>query len=83
VSLEIHIDALVLEGFSSSEGHRIAAAVERELARLVAEQDLPAAWTRSAEILRLDAGRVQLRPAGGAEQAGLRIALALDQSFRR
>lgn len=80
--LVIHVDELVLEGFSSAEAHRVAAAVERELARLLAEQDLPAVWTRSSEIQRLDAGRVQLRPSG-AEQAGVRIARALDQSFRR
>jgi hypothetical protein len=81
--LEIHIDALVLEGFSSAEAHRVAAAVERELARLLAEREIPSGWTRPAEIPRLDAGSVQVHRSGGAERTGVRIARALEQSFRR
>ena len=81
--LEIHIEALVVEGVSPATGHRIGAAVERELARLLAERGVPSEWLRSIEIPRLDAGSVRLRAAGGAERTGTRIALALDQSFRR
>lgn len=72
--LHVHIDELVFEGFSPAESHRMAAALERELARLLseqAEQGLP--WTASAETF--DAGQVRL--AGSPERTGARIAAAL------
>ena len=71
--LHVHVDELVFEGFSPAESHRIAAALERELARLLAEQGLP--WT---EFSAIDAGRIRL--SGSPERIGARIAAAL---FRR
>ncbi|MGD8752520.1 MAG: hypothetical protein PVG14_13915, partial [Anaerolineales bacterium] len=45
-SVELNIEALLLHGFSPHERFRIAQAVERELARLLAEGGLPAAWSQ-------------------------------------
>jgi hypothetical protein len=56
--IEVRIDELVLHGFPALDGHAVGAAVERELARLVAARP-PAA--RGADAL--DAGSFAV-PAG-------------------
>ncbi|WOJ90446.1 hypothetical protein RZS28_03885 [Methylocapsa polymorpha] len=55
---EFRIDELVLEGFSPGERHAIAAAMERELTRLLSAADAPfaAAGARSLSVGSLDAG---------------------------
>lgn len=40
-SVELYIEELVLDGFASSDRYVIGEAVERELARLLGEQDIP------------------------------------------
>lgn len=57
--LTLHIDALRLEGFPPAQQTAIAAAIERELGRLLAERGLPAAWQDGAahgHIPHLDGG---------------------------
>jgi hypothetical protein len=46
MNINLHIDRLVLEGFPvrSLEGTLVRIAVERELARLLAESGLPERW---------------------------------------
>jgi hypothetical protein len=70
--IELHIDQLVLHGFRSGERHRIGAAVERELGRLLAEQGLP--LTKDAEVARMDGGTLKLSRNARAEVTGAEIA---------
>jgi hypothetical protein len=62
-SIDLHIDELVLYGFSPGDRHRIAEGVERELGRLLAEQGLSAPSAGDVAVEELDGGSFRL-PAG-------------------
>jgi len=76
-SLEVYIEELVLHGFPTGDRYRIAEAVERELARLFAEQGVPPSFNRGADILRLDGGAFELAPGSKAEAIGAHVAEAV------
>ena len=76
-SVELHIEELVLHGFSPSDRHRIGEAVQLELARLLAEQAIPPALAKSAAIDRLDGGTFQLTAAPRPEATGAQVARAV------
>jgi hypothetical protein len=79
-SIELHIDELRLAGFSAREGRQIGRAVERELARLIAQSGT---FGHTQAVDRLDAGRLRF-PAGARPQAvGARIADAVFRGLMR
>jgi hypothetical protein len=55
-SVELHIEELVLDGFASGDRYVIGETVERELAQLLGEQDIP-------NSLRLDNATDEIRGA--------------------
>ena len=77
VSLELHIEELVLHGFSAGDRHRIGDAVERELGRLFAEQGVPPSLVQGDEIARLDGGTFEVKPHFKAEMVGAQVAHAV------
>ncbi|HEY0172922.1 MAG TPA: hypothetical protein VGB98_18025 [Pyrinomonadaceae bacterium] len=79
--IELHIEELVLEGFAPHEREHIAAAVELELARLLAERGAPALLARGGEIARLDGGAFQTAPRAKADSTGEQIAQAVYGGF--
>ncbi len=81
--VELHIEELVLDGFSPAERFRIGRAVEQELGRLFAERGLPPSLTREGEIPRLDGGTLEAKPGSGAEAMGARVAQAVYEGFNR
>jgi hypothetical protein len=80
-SLEIHIEELVLHGFSAGDRFRVGDALERELARLLARRGLPASAVRSASIERLDAGAFPVAPGAGARTIGTQVAQKVYQQL--
>jgi hypothetical protein len=80
-SVELHIEELVLHGFAPGDRHRIADAVERELARLFAEQGVPDALQSGFESPRVDAGSFQMAPDSRAETVGAEVARAIYGGF--
>jgi hypothetical protein len=62
MKVNLHIDRLVLEGFSRAEGRTVGAALERELARLIDRGGLPAHLHSATPIPRLDSGSLNLSP---------------------
>ena len=52
--IEVHIEELVLHGFTARDRWQIGDALERELRELLAEKGIPPAWLASPE--RIDAG---------------------------
>ena len=82
-NFELHIEKLVLHGFSPGDRHRIGGAVERELARLFAGQSTPASLVRATEIERLDGGTFQAAPDSKAEAIGVRVARAVFGGLSR
>ena len=87
MNLELHIDELVLHGFSPADRHRIADAVRAELERRLAgpgaaERLGSLAGPADVPIERLDAGSLQIaapaHPAAVGTQVGGALASALS-----
>jgi len=76
-SIVLHIDELVLHGFSAADRHIIAAGVERELGRLISQQRLTAPPASSAHFDELDGGSFRLARASRAAATGSEIANAV------
>jgi hypothetical protein len=75
LTVELHIDELVLDGFARRDRHAIGDAVERELARLIAEGGLAEFAGSPIEIESVNAGSFKAAPetrgpAIGGEVAG-------------
>ena len=82
-SIEIYIQELILRGFAAYDHHRVGAAVERELTRLFAEQDVPLSLIHRGEVARLDGGVFEMVPRSGAEQICVHIAQAVYGALTR
>ena len=80
-TVALAIEELALHGFAPGDRYPIGEAVERELARLFAEQGVPVALTRSGEIARLDGGAFTVAPGAGAETVGAQVARAVYRSL--
>jgi hypothetical protein len=74
MKIELHIDELVLHGFAPSGRYGIGDAVERELARLLSEGNIPPRWDRDAEIARVDGGAFQMSAGALPTTIGTQIA---------
>ena len=73
-NVELHIEELVLHGFSPSDRHAIGEAVQRELTRLFAEQGVHASLNRSFEVERVDGGAFNVRSGAKAGAIGTQVA---------
>ena len=81
--IELHIEELVLHGFPAGDRHRIAAAVETELARLLAQSGAAALPGSSLELDRLDAGAFQVEPGTRPHTVGRQAAQRLFSQLSR
>jgi hypothetical protein len=77
VNLELHIEELMLRGFTSGDRYRIGDAVERELARLFAEQGAPPSLAQGREVAHLNGGAFEVKPGTGAQAIGVQVAQAV------
>lgn len=80
-NIEVHIEELVLHGFAPGDRYRIGEAVERELARLIAEREIPNALSGDVHIPRLDGGSFQTGADGKPGVAGVEIARSVHNSL--
>jgi hypothetical protein len=76
--IEVVIEELVLHGFAPGDRRRIGDAIERELARLLAVQGLPAFATGLA-LDRIDGGTFQATPGAPAGTLGGQVAQQVYQ----
>ncbi len=76
-AIELHIDELVLHGFSPADRLRIGSALEGELARLLAEGTLPVALASAGHIESLDAGSFERSPHATPAWIGGQVARAV------
>jgi hypothetical protein len=81
--IEIDIDDVHLDGFGLHRSDVLAAAIEEELARLIAEEGLPPALGHATQVRRLEAARPRLRPGASVREAGAGIARAIHDGFAR
>lgn len=82
VSLELHIEELVLHGFAPGDRYRIGDAMKREIAHLFAKRGTPPLLAQGSEIGRLVDGTFGVRPGSGAEAIGVRVARAVYGGLR-
>lgn len=73
-SLELHIEELVLHGFSHGDRLSIGDAIQQELSRLISEQGLPSVSMGPSSVAHLDAGSFQVAPGAKAQAIGAQLA---------
>jgi len=75
-AIKLHIGELILHGFEPGDRAALGAALETELARLIAEGDFDA-LTNAGNVARLDGGAFEMPAHAGPEVAGTRLARAV------
>jgi hypothetical protein len=80
--IDLHIERLVLRGLAPAGRHRIAGALEAELARLLAEDGAPAELAGAGRFLHLDGGTFSVPPGAKAEAIGVSIARQLHSRWK-
>jgi hypothetical protein len=79
MNVNLHIERLVLDGVALERGEEslLRAAVESELARLLADGGLASSLASGGAMPRLRAASIELPDRGDSRQLGQRIAAAL------
>lgn len=75
-NVEIRIDRLILEGVDPRHRSRIAAAMKRELTRLVTDRGVPPHWGQAAPSGR-GVPRVEIAPGQAPARIGTIVARAI------
>jgi plasmid stabilization system protein ParE len=81
--IDLHIEELVLHGYTPSEARRAGAALQTKLGRLLSGRGLPKSLAASAEIPKIDTGQVRHPAAVGPEATGVEIARAIHGGLNR
>ena len=82
-NITLHIERLILDGVPLAHGQRplVQAAVEAELARLLAGDGLTAQLQRGGALRNIPAGNIQLSSDGNPHALGQQIAHAVYQGI--
>jgi hypothetical protein len=81
--IEVDIEDVQLDGLGPYRADVLAAAVEQELARLIAEEGLPPALGRAPGVRRPGGGAPGLRQGTPEREAVAGIARAIHEGFGR
>jgi hypothetical protein len=81
-NIELHIEELVLEGFSPGDRYRIGEAVEQELTRLLADRGVPESLAQGGEVASVDGGAFEVAPGSRADVVGAQVAKAVYGGLR-
>jgi hypothetical protein len=71
-NIDLRIEELILHDLPYDQRHRVAAAIEQELTRLLAERGAPPGFADEAP--QFDAGTVHVSPNLTAESVGIQVA---------
>ena len=82
-NIELHIEELVLHGFSHGDRYRIAEGVEQELTRLLADRGVPESLAQGGEVASVDAGAFEVAQGSRAGVVGAQVAKAVYGGLRR
>ena len=80
-SIELHIEELVLDGFSGSGD--IKEAVEIELSRMLREQGSPRLLAESSEIESLQGGKFDVKESSRHDVIGAAVARSIYGGLKR
>jgi hypothetical protein len=81
-TIRLHISELALNGFAAGDRHLIGDAVELELARMLATQDMPSKFATDGQMGHLDGGSFNIAPNASGETVGRQIAQAVYESLQ-
>ena len=81
MATELHIEHLVVEGFDGLAPDELRAALEGELARLLAERGVPEALRASGERPALAVAPLSLRPGATAHEVGCAVGRQLFEGL--
>ena len=73
-NIELHIEELVLHGFSPGDRDAIGAAIQGELARLFAEQGAHPALQQTHAVEKVDGGSFTMRAGAKVTTIGTQVA---------
>jgi hypothetical protein len=80
-NIEVYIDQLVLHGFSPHQHHDIAAALEAELTRLIAERGIPHGLQSKGNIPVMNAANFSINKNSKGKSIGNKIAGSVYKSL--
>jgi hypothetical protein len=80
-NVALNIDELVLHGFAPGDRHRVAAAMQREMTRLIAAHGVPDAWHTSPPVMQ--ATPITVAPDARPHAVGAAIARSVYGSTPR
>jgi hypothetical protein len=80
-ALDLRIDELVLHGFRPADRYEVAAAIERELARLFAGGAPPALFDGARPTGDIDGGSFAVPHGASAADVGAEVARAIHRSL--
>lgn len=81
--IELYIEELVLEGFSSGDRLRIASAIEAELTRKLENEHLNGSLLTIKDIRWLNLGTINMAEGSSADKVGKKIANAIYDGLGR
>lgn len=81
-SVAVHIEELVLHGFAPRDRRRIAAAVERELTRLLSEKGIPRSLRKNLAVEQVSGGAFHANGQVKPQTTGTLIARTVYESLR-
>ncbi|PXF58914.1 MAG: hypothetical protein C4B59_12555 [Candidatus Methanogaster sp.] len=82
-NIELHIEELVLHGFSPGDRYRIGEAVEQELSRMLADRGVPESLALGGEIASVDGGAFEVATGSDAGVVGAQVAKAVYGGLRQ
>ena len=80
-NVELHIDHLILEGFSRNDAHYIGESVKIELQRLIMDRGLPASFNSHTMNKNLTTPPLTIKNSSPPEQIGSQIAHSIYSGF--
>ena len=81
--INVRIEHLLVNGVTEGDGTQVAAAVQRELTRLIAQGSIPASLIRRGHVPALDAGTLGVAPTEGPHTLGERVAQAVYRGLHQ
>lgn len=82
-AIHLHIEHLVLRGFRHGEQHAIAAGLQQELTRLLADPLAARSLAGLGDLSRLQVGRVSMAPGAKPQRVGVQVAQAIGKEFKK
>ena len=81
--LVVHIDSLVLKGFHHEDRYAIAAGLQQELSRLLADPQAVEGLTGLGDISRLQVGRMHIAQGLKPQRVGAQVAQGIGKEFKK